>query len=172
MTHEFGDALDERPVPVLPVSVKFKLNGVTGAFIEDAAVAGAATFGVWLRSASNNIIDGFTAESNNIAGVYLGCNPSGPNGKPCPAGVPVSNGNTFSGSNYGCGNSSNASNTGSPYNQSYGIAVGLGNLHNNFLSTLAFNNSSFDALDENPNCKMFFFAVEFGNFTGVCDKGA
>jgi parallel beta-helix repeat protein len=148
-----------------------KLNGVTGAFIDDATVYGAATFGIWLRSASNNIIDGFTAESNNIAGIYLGCNPSGPNGKPCPAGVPASNGNTFSGSHY-CAASSIASNTGSPYNQSYGIGVGLGNLHNNFLSTLAFNNSIFDALDENTNCTNFFFAVEFGNFKGVCDKGA
>ena len=70
-------------------------------------------------------------------------------------GVSSSNGNTLTGSNYGSA-PSNASSTGSPYSQSYGIAVGMGNLHNNFLDITAQSNTSFDAPDENPNCKNRF----------------
>jgi len=128
-----------------------KLNGVSSAAIEDVGVGGVGTFGIWLRSASNNVITGFASESNKIAGVYLGCNPSGPNGTPCPAGIPASTNNTLLGGYYG-GLNSNVSSTGSPFTQRYGIAVGVGNRHNNFIGINGSGNSVFDALDENPKC--------------------
>jgi len=55
------------------------------------------------------------------------------------------------GSVYGSTNSI-VSNTGSPLNQRYGIAVGLGNLHNHFLTITGAGNVNDDALDENPDC--------------------
>jgi hypothetical protein len=128
-----------------------KLNGVSGTFIDEAVAEGNGTFGIWLASASNNEIDGFISESNGVAGVYLGCNAAGPNGTACPAGVPSSNGNSLIGSVYGSKNSV-VSNTGTPHNQRFGVAVGLGNLHNHFLTITGSGNVSEDALDENPNC--------------------
>jgi hypothetical protein len=128
-----------------------KLNGVSGAFIDEAVAAGNGTFGIWLASASNNEIDGFVSQSNGVVGVYLGCNAAGLNGTACPAGVPSSNGNSLIGSVYG-GKSSVVTNTGSPLHQRFGIAVGLGNLHNHFLTITGTGNVVDDALDENPNC--------------------
>jgi hypothetical protein len=139
-----GEALQDGGVGI-------KLNGVSGAFIDEAVAQGDGTFGIWLRSASNNVISGFVAESNGVAGVYLGCNAAGPNGTACPAGVPSSNGNSLMGSVYGSKNSL-VSNTMSPLNQRLGIAVGLGNLHNHFLTITGAGNVDEDALDENPTC--------------------
>ncbi|HZZ07473.1 MAG TPA: hypothetical protein VFE43_02945 [Candidatus Binataceae bacterium] len=48
--------------------------------------------------------------------------------------------------------SSIVTNTGSPLNQHFGVAVGLGNLHNHFLTITGTGNLNDDALDENPNC--------------------
>jgi hypothetical protein len=139
-----GEAVNETGVGI-------KLNGVSGAFIDEAVAQGDGTFGIWLRSASNNVISGFVSESNGVAGVYLGCNAAGPNGTACPPGVPSSNGNSLMGSVYGSKNSV-VTNTGSPHNQLFGIAVGLGNLHNHFLTITGTGNVNDDALDENPNC--------------------
>ena len=82
-----------------------KLNGVNGVFMDEAVAVGNGTFGIWLQSASNNDFDGFESESNGVAGVYLGCNPAGPNGTACPSGVASSNGNSFIGSVFGSNNS-------------------------------------------------------------------
>jgi len=128
-----------------------ELNGVSGAFLTDVSAADDATFGIWLKSASDNVISGFEAEDNGVAGVYLGCNSAGPNGTACPAGVSSSNGNSLMGSVYGSTQSA-VSNTGSPLNQRFGVAVGLGNLHNHFLTITGTGNVDDDALDENPNC--------------------
>jgi hypothetical protein len=133
------------------IGAGIKLNGVSGAFIDDVLAEGNGTFGIWLQSASNNDIDGFVSESNGVAGVYLGCNAAGPNGTACPSGVASSNGNTLIGSVYGSKNSV-VSNTGTPLNQRFGMAVGLGNLHNHFLAITGAGNVDEDALDENPNC--------------------
>ena len=129
-----------------------ELNGVNGAFMEEAEAEGNGTFGIWLKSASNNFIAGFVSESNGIAGVYLGCNAAGPNGTPCPAGVPSSNGNSLMGSVFGTSTNSLVSNTGTPLNQRFGVAVGFGNLHNHFLLITGKGNVDDDALDENPTC--------------------
>jgi hypothetical protein len=129
-----------------------ELNGVNGAFIEEAEAEGNGTFGIWLKSASDNFVAGFVSESNGIAGVYLGCKAAGPNGTACPAGVPSSNGNSLMGSVYGTSTNSIVSNTGTPFNQRFGVAVGLGNLHNHFLLITGTGNVDDDALDENPTC--------------------
>jgi len=127
------------------------LNGVSGAFLNEALAEDDGTFGIWVRSASDNVISGFGAVGNGVAGVYLGCNAAGPNGTACPAGVPASKGNSLMGAVYGS-TQSLVSNTGSSLNQRFGIAVGLGNLHNHFLAITGTGNVDDDALDENPNC--------------------
>jgi len=128
-----------------------ELNGASGAFLDQAVGDRNGTFGVWLRGASNNHFDGFNAQGNGIAGVYLGCNATGPNGTACPPGVPSSSNNSFIGSSFGSRNS-DVSNTESPFSQSYGIAVGLGNSHNRFSLITGSANTKKDALDENPDC--------------------
>ncbi len=133
------------------IEAGIKLAGANGAYFNEAVAVGCGTFGIWLQSASYNVFSGFESEDNGVAGVYLGCNPAGPTGTACPTGVPSSNGNSFMGSVYGSTNSL-VSNTGSPLNQGFGIAVGLGNLHNHFLTVTGTGNVSQDALDENPNC--------------------
>jgi hypothetical protein len=140
-----------------------ELNGVNGAFIEEAEAEGNGTFGIWLKSASDNFIAGFVSESNGIAGVYLGCKAAGPNGTACPAAVPSSNGNSLMGSVHGTSTNSIVSNTGTPFNQRFGVAVGLGNLHNHFLLITGTGNVDDDALDENPNCASNRWA--FDSFT-------
>jgi parallel beta-helix repeat protein len=127
------------------------INGANGAFLNDAVALQNGTFGIRLKSASNNSIAGFEAEDNGVAGVYLGCNDAGPNGTACPPGVPPSNGNSIMGSVYGSTNSL-VTNTGSSLNQRFGIAVGLGNRGNHFLTITGTGNLNDDALDENPNC--------------------
>jgi hypothetical protein len=139
-----GEALEEAGAGI-------ELNGVSGAFLSEAVAEGDGTFGIWLKSASDNVISGFESEDNGVAGVYLGCNAAGPDGTACPAGQSPSNSNSLMGSVYGSTNSI-VSNTGSPLNQRYGIAVGLGNLHNHFLTITGAGNVNDDALDENPDC--------------------
>jgi hypothetical protein len=119
-----------------------ELNGVSGAVLNQTVADNDVTFGIWLKSASNNLIAGFQAEDNGTAGVYLGCDAAGPNGQSCPI---SSNGNTLTGATVdGMG--------GVLLLQSYGIANGLGNQQNRFLSITGTGNIVDDALDENPNC--------------------
>jgi len=127
-----------------------KLNGVNGAFIDSFEAGGDGTFGIWLKSASNNAISDFSSVGNGIAGVYLGCNPTGPNGTACPAGTPSSNGNSLMGNALkGTALFSDVSNG---VSQRFGIAVGLGNRGNHFAFITGSGNLSDDALDENPTC--------------------
>ncbi len=127
-----------------------KLNGVNGAFIDSFEAGGDGTFGIWLKSASNNAISDFSSVSNGIAGVYLGCNLTGPNGTACLPGVSSSNGNSIMGSALsGTAHFSDVSNA---TNQRFGIAVGLGNRGNRFADITGSGNLNDDALDENPNC--------------------
>ena len=108
------------------------------------------TFGIWLNGASNNVITNFETDGNGVAGVYLGCNAAGPNGQAsCPS-VASSNGNSVIGVNFT--NTYSRVSSFPPDQQSYGIAVGLGNLQNDFLTTDGDGNLVDDALDENPDC--------------------
>ena len=127
------------------------LNGASGAFLNSIVANENSSFGIWLKNATNNLITGFETEDNGTAGVYLGCNADGPNGKSsCATG---SNGNTLVGPVFES-SPSIVSSTGNLLlpQQSYGIAVGLGNLDNHFLVITGMGNVVDDALDENPNC--------------------
>jgi hypothetical protein len=130
-----------------------ELNGVSGAFLSSTVTDDDGTFGIWLKNASNNLISAFESEDNGIAGVYLGCNAAGPNGKSsCALG---SNSNTLTGDALPFpGTYSVVSDTGNilQLQQSYGIAVGRGNLRNHILNIMGTGNVVDDALDENPNC--------------------
>jgi hypothetical protein len=143
-----GDAGDSPGVGI-------ELNGVSGAVLSTIGAGGNGTFGIWLNSASDNVISYFDVEDNGIAGVYLGCNAAGPNGKAsCPAGQSPSNGNSLIGATYMGFNiyANNYSYADNILDQSYGIAVGLGNLDNDFIMISGTGNVVDDALDENPNC--------------------
>jgi hypothetical protein len=136
-----------------------ELSGVSGAYLADISAMENKTFGIWLNGASDNVISGFDSEANGVAGVYLGCNAAGPNGTPCPAGVSSSNYNSLMGAfdklapSDGLTPESLVSSTGlTGIQQSYGVAVGLGNLHNQFLDINGDANLVGDALDENPGC--------------------
>jgi hypothetical protein len=126
-----------------------ELNGVRGAFLSSIVANDNVNFGIWLKNASDNLISGFESEDNGIAGVYLGCNAAGPNGKACPF---DSNRNTLISSEFR-GDDAIVSYTGGVLLlQSYGIAVGLGSLGNHFISINGMGNITDDALDENPAC--------------------
>jgi hypothetical protein len=126
-----------------------ELNGVRGAFLSSIVANDNVNFGIWLKNASDNLISGFESEDNGIAGVYLGCNAAGPNGKACPC---DSNRNTLISSEFR-GDDAIVSYTGGVLLlQSYGIAVGLGSLGNHFISINGMGNITDDALDENPAC--------------------
>ena len=136
-----------------------ELDAVSGAYLTDVTAMENKTFGIWLQSASDNVISGFDAEANGVAGVYLGCNAAGPDGTACPAGVSSSNRNSLTGSfneltpSQGLTPESLVSSTGlTGIQQSYGIAVGLGNLDNQFLDINGAANLVDDALDENADC--------------------
>jgi len=121
------------------------LYGVSGAVLSSVVAKDNVTFGIWLRRASNNLISAFDTEDNGTAGVYLGCNPAGPNGQLCPI---SSDGNTL----VGATSYSVVSNMGILLQQSYGIAVGKGNQNNHILYIMGTGNNVDDALDENPSC--------------------
>jgi hypothetical protein len=128
-----------------------ELNGVSGAVLSSVESVENKTFGIWLNGASNNIISNFDAWDNGIAGVYLGCNPAGPDGQAsCPSDA-SSNGNAMLGDSLS-GEDDSIVGNGASVLQSYGIAVGLGNLLNDVLTIKGDGNLVDDALDENPNC--------------------
>jgi parallel beta-helix repeat protein len=141
------------------------LNGANGAFISNAVAEGDGTFGIWLKSASDNVIVGFIAEDNAIAGIYLGCNPNGLSGQPCPAGEAYSNGNSLTGSAYAgpgvSGENSVVSNTASTAHQHFGVAVDLGNLHNHFTGITGTGNTLEDAADGNGCGSNRWFGNDF-----------
>ena len=133
--------------------VGIELNQVSGAAVVSVVTELNGTVGIWLNGASNNVITGFESDNNGIAGVYLGCNAAGPNGQAsCPSDTP-SNGNAVLGVQFNNSYSTADNSIGPSFTQqSYGIAVGLGNLHNDFLTIEGDGNTVDDALDENPNC--------------------
>jgi parallel beta-helix repeat protein len=139
-----------------------KLSGVTGANVIDSIATGNSTFGIWLKGASDNTIEFFTATDNAIAGAYLGCHATGPTGAPCSPGTLPANANTLSGDIVG-GTFSDVSAT-SPAKQKFGIAIDAGNLRNRVLNVKGTGNGILDAIDENPNCasNMWVGTTSFG----------
>jgi hypothetical protein len=128
--------------------VGIELNGANGAVLNGFATSGNGTFGVWVNGASNNVITNFYSDYNGTAGVYLGCNPAGPDGNAsCSSGASSSDNMVAGYSDY----YSSVSSTGGP-TQSYGIAVGLGNLLDDVFAITGDGDLVDDALDENPAC--------------------
>src|SRR5216684_4115131 len=41
------------------------------------------TYGVWLNGSSGNSVNSFTVDGSGLAGVYIGCSTTGPNGTTC-----------------------------------------------------------------------------------------
>ncbi|HZO81421.1 MAG TPA: hypothetical protein VFB33_06965 [Candidatus Binataceae bacterium] len=108
------------------------LNGTTGVMLWDAVGIANVGYGLWLKGASFNLVNGGVLEQNTIAGAYLGCHAGGPSSSACS--IPPSNGNTLEGldSNSvplvvgsGCPTS--------PHPQPYGIVIDTGNAKNHIV---------------------------------------
>lgn len=131
-----------------------ELNGVRGAFLTNLSVTGSATYGVWLRASSRNVIANFNVSRNTNAGIYLGCYRSGGLlGKLCTTvpPIPSSNGNILA----SVGDPSSADGPTQP-DQAYGVAIAVGNVGNRIVGIEGSGNGNgsfgVDAIDGNPNC--------------------
>jgi parallel beta-helix repeat protein len=131
-----------------------QLSGVHGAFLNNLTVTGSATYGVWLRASSRNVIANFSVSHNTTAGVYLGCFRSGGLlGKLCTTvpPVPPSNGNILT----SVGDPSSADGPSQP-DQAYGVVIAAGNVGNRIVGIEGSGNGNgsfgVDALDGNANC--------------------
>jgi Right handed beta helix region len=131
-----------------------ELNGVQGAFLANLAVTGSATYGIWLRASSRNVIANFSVSHNTSAGVYLGCFRSGGLlGKACTEypPTPPSNGNILT----SVGDPSSADGPSQP-DQAYGVVIAAGNVGNRIVGIEGSGNGTgsfgLDALDGNPGC--------------------
>ena len=131
-----------------------ELNGVHGAFLTNLTVTGSATYGVWLRASSRNVIANFSVSHNTNAGIYLGCFRSGgllsklcTNYPP----TPPSNGNILT----SVGDPSSADGPSQP-DQAYGVAIADGNVGNRIVGVEGSGNGNgsfgLDAIDGNPDC--------------------
>ncbi len=120
-----------------------EINSGTGNIVQAATATSNTRYGFWLDSTTYNAIGGFEAEDNEMAGVYIGCSLTGPQGAKCPAKVKPSDYNSiFDGSAV---NSAGV--------QAFGIAIDLGNSNNRVSGVMAsFNSDQDDAVDDNPNC--------------------
>ena len=131
-----------------------ELNGVHGALLTNLTVAGSATYGVWLRASSRNVIANFSVSHNTSAGIYLGCFRSGGLlGKACTMvpPPPPSNGNILA----SVGDPSSADGPSQP-DQAYGVAIAAGNIGNRIVGIEGSGNGNgsfgLDAIDGNLNC--------------------
>lgn len=124
-----------------------KIKDVTGGWFQSALAYGNGKYGVWLRGSSKISLVNFTAYSNAIAGVYLGCHANGPSGAPCASGIPPTNANTLT----AAGLEATANGGSSPV-QKYGVAIDSGNHLNSVVFVSGSGNSSDDGYDGNPNC--------------------
>jgi len=100
-------------------------------------------YGLWLESTARNLVYNFTAESNALAGVYIGCFADGPHANKC------SKPSMQSTSNAVYNGKSLKTTEGS---QQIGVAIDLGDLGNKVADLTIQFNAQFDAVDENPQC--------------------
>jgi hypothetical protein len=135
-----------------------KLNGVVGGSLS-ATASSNGQYGIWLNGASNIALTGFTANSNVIAGVYLGCHTTGPSAAACPAGTAPTNQNSVF---------SSGSTTSEANSQKYGIAIDVGNVLNRVVSVSAASNTIEDLYDGNPNCANNVWFFDSGTKTSSC----
>jgi hypothetical protein len=120
-----------------------EINSGTGNIVQSATATSNTRYGFWLDSTTYNAIGGFEAADNEMAGVYIGCSLTGPQGAKCPVKVKPSDYNSiFDGS--AVRNSAGV--------QAFGIAIDLGNSNNRVSGVMASFNSQTDAVDDNPDC--------------------
>jgi hypothetical protein len=126
-----------------------KLNGVIGGTLT-ATANNNGQYGIWLNGTTNISLNDFTANSNAIAGVYLGCQSAGPSAVACPAGVGPTNRNQLF---------SSGSTTSTANSQKYGVAIDVGNVLNRVYLVDGASNTIFDLYDGNPSCanNVWFF---------------
>ena len=111
-------------------------------------------FGVWIQSSSHNSVGNFAVQSNALAGIYIGCSSTGPQG-PCPrASVPSNYNYLFSGV-------AGIVNSGT---QQYGVAIDLGDNFNRVVNLAAAQNGKLDLYDVNSDCaaNYWFAEAQFG----------
>jgi parallel beta-helix repeat protein len=131
-----------------------ELSGVHGALLTNVSVTGSATYGIWLRASSRNVIANFSVSHNTSAGIYLGCfRNGGLLGKACTnyPPTPPSNGNILT----SVGDPSSADGPSQP-EQAYGVVIADGNVGNRIIGVEGSGNGTgsygLDALDGNPGC--------------------
>ena len=129
-----------------------ELSGVHGAFLNNLTVTGSATYGVWLRASSRNVIANFSVSHNTTAGIYLGCFRSGGLlGKLCTTvpPVPPSNGNILT----SVGDPSSADGPSQP-DQAYGVVVAAGNVGNRIVGIEGSGNGSLRGRRARRQCQL------------------
>jgi parallel beta-helix repeat protein len=137
-----------------------ELSGVRGAFLTNLTVSGSATYGIWLRASSRNVIANFSVSHNTSAGIYLGCFRSGGLlGSACTnyPPTPPSNGNILT----SVGDPSSADGPSQP-DQAYGVVIAAGNVGNRIIGIEGSGNGTgsfgLDALDGNHGCSTNLWA--------------
>jgi parallel beta-helix repeat protein len=150
----------------LATVANFATNGAGGGELDGVRLVGAAQnsiesfsashvnrFGVWLLGSSHNSISGFTITYDGIAGIYLGCSMTGPDGS-CKPSSPKSMFNTIF---HGVSSYNSSGQAG------YGVAADLGDISNRFSNISAQGNATYDVFDVNDVCgKNAWFALTVG----------
>jgi parallel beta-helix repeat protein len=139
---------NSRQARVANFTTSGNLDGVRVSSGTDNVVEGVTAhtnsrYGVWLESTSYNSVEGFLVEDNQMAGVYVGCWPTGPQGTKCPRKIKPSNYNSIL-------DGSAVKN--SAGDQAFGIAIDLGNSNNRVSGVTTSFNSESDLVDDNPDC--------------------
>jgi hypothetical protein len=135
-----------------------KLNGVVGGALY-ATANNNGQYGIWLNGATSIAVNNFIANSNVIAGVYLGCHSAGPSAAACPAGVGPTNQNQLF---------SSGSTTSTANSQKYGVAIDVANVLNRVYLVAAASNTIDDLYDGNPNCANNIWFFDSGTKLSSC----
>lgn len=128
-----------------------KIKAVTSGLFQGADNVANGWYGVWLRGSSGVSVLNFTAYENSIAGVYLGCHPSGPSSTPCPPGVPPTNANTLASTFFPSFATPPATADGGSV-QKYGVVIDQGNYLNHVIYVESDGNTAVDGYDGNAGC--------------------
>ncbi|MBV8138799.1 MAG: right-handed parallel beta-helix repeat-containing protein [Deltaproteobacteria bacterium] len=111
-------------------------NSIT---VLDCQVTGNGGHGLWLRGSRVSALYQIVATGNGASGIYLGCSPEGPIGSHCGQGIGPSSRNTIVAS-------------AAQGNKSAGIAIDFSDSRNLVTGSVAAQNGSRDAVDENAKC--------------------
>ncbi len=131
-----------------------RLDGAAQNSVASFSASHLNRFGVWLVGSSHNSISGFKITYNGIAGIYLGCSMTGPDGF-CKPSAPKS---TFNAIFNGVSSYNSSGQAG------YGVADDLADISNRFSNITAQGNATYDVFDANDICgKNAWFALTVGS---------